>query len=250
VVALAALAMPVAAQAQRYDDANIVRWTEPKVFADIALDVGQATGEFKHYVDAGIGLHGGVRFRPSASSVFGLRLSGNFMVYGSTTARYSNVIPGINIDVTTTNGFGGLTVGPEFNFGGAGPLQPYAYGGVGFSYFATTSSAEGSNNTSSPFANTTNFDDFTMASEGGAGLRVRLGRGRTPVYLDVGARYMNNGRVEYVTKDGLSVVNNQLVVNPITSEANLIVYHLGVSIGLRSKSNVGVGVGPGPGGNR
>lgn len=232
-VALAVLFVPAVARAQRYDDANIVRLPDPKGFFDIALDVGQATGEFRNYVDAGIGLHGGFRFRPDPSGVFGLRVSGSFLVYGSTTARYSNVIPGIDIDVTTTNALGGLTVGPDFTFGG-GALQPYGYGGVGFSYFATTSSAEGSSNTSSPFATTTNFDDFTLASEGGAGLRIRLSRGRTPVFLDLGARYLNNGRVKYVTKDGLSVVNNELVVDPINSEANLIVYHLGVSIGARS----------------
>ena len=86
-----------------------------------------------------------------------------------------------------------------------------------------------------PFASTTNYDDFTFASEGGGGVWVFLSRGRTPVALDLGVRYLNNGRVTYVTESGVSVdlANNRLNVDPIDSEANLIVYHLGVVIGLR-----------------
>ena len=109
-------------------------------------------------------------------------------------------------------------------------LPWYARGGIGFSYFATTSNVRGSGS-SQPFANSTNYDDFTFASEGGSGLLVRLGGGT--VRLDLGARFLNNGRVTFVTKDGVSVSGNTLLVNPIESEANLVVYHLGVLIGLR-----------------
>jgi hypothetical protein len=36
-----------------------------------------------------------------------------------------------------------------------------------------------------------------------------------------------------VTKNGVSVSGNTLIVDPIASEANLVVYHLGVMVGLR-----------------
>jgi uncharacterized protein YebE (UPF0316 family) len=53
-----------------------------------------------------------------------------------------------------------------------------------------------------------------------------------PIVLDLGVRYLDNGRVTYVTKDRVSVVGNQLLVNPVDSEANLVIYHLGITVGL------------------
>ena len=62
---------------------------------------------------------------------------------------------------------------------------------------------------------------------------IQVARRRVPVFIDVGARYLNNGRVTYVTKERVSFVANRLVVNPVDSDANLVVYHLGVLVGLR-----------------
>jgi hypothetical protein len=58
----------------------------------------------------------------------------------------------------------------------------------------------------------------------------------TPVGTDgLGAqeRYVKNGRVTYVTRERVTISGNQLVVNPVASDANLVVYHLGVSLGVR-----------------
>lgn len=198
-------------------------------FLGFDVEVGQATGEFSNYVQAGVGIGGSFLYRPDPEGTLGLRVAALYLIYGSQTNRYP-LVPGITVDVTTENQIGGLTVGPQLTFG-HGSLQWYARGGIGFSYFATTSNVRGSG-TSQPFANSTNYDDFTFASEGGSGLLVRLGRGGK-VSLDLGARYLNNGRVTFVTKNGVSVSGNTLLVDPIDSEANLIVYHLGVQIGLR-----------------
>lgn len=207
----------------------------PRVFLDLSLDVGEAVGEFANYVGAGVGGRVGLRWRPSPAGPFGLRLVGSYLIYGRTTNRYP-LVPGIEVDVTTNNDIVGMLVGPDLVFG-SGLLQPYLAGGFGFSYFATRSHAEGSDSNNDPFASTTNYDDFTFATEGDAGLIIRLSRGRVPVSLDVGVRYLNNGRVTYVTEDGLSYSGNQLIVNPIESEANLMVYHIGVSVGLRAGGN-------------
>jgi hypothetical protein len=201
---------------------------------DLALDVGQAIGEFNNYVNEGIGGHAAFRFRPNPTGPFALRVSGDFLVYGSSTKRYP-LIPGIAVDVTTSNNIVGGSIGPEMTLGGAGRLQMYGFAGVGFSYFVTSSAVEGADNTNSAFASTTNYDDVTLATEGGAGLRFQF-TPSAPVFLDLGARYLNNGRTTYVTKGGLQVSGNQLLVNPIESEANLILYHLGVSINFADKT--------------
>ena len=204
----------------------------PVAFVGGGLQVGQSTGEFSNYVQGGIGLGGGFLYKPDADGALGLRVSAMFMIYGSQTNRYP-LVPGITVDVTTNNQIAGLTLGPQFTLG-RGAVQWYGNGGIGFSYFATTSEVRGTSSGQSPFASSTNYDDFTFASEGGSGLLVKIGRGN--VQLDLGARYLNNGRVSFVTRDGVSVSGNQLFVNPINSEANLIVYHLGVMVGLRRRA--------------
>lgn len=231
-ITLAMLA-PGLAQAQRRDD--MVPAGEPPLSVGGALQYARATGEFASYVRDGGGLtaHLGVRLGTDESPV-SLRLGGQFLVYGSQTRRYP-LVPGISVDVTTSNVIGGLTAGPQLTFGGRG-IKAYVFGGVGFSYFATTSSVEGSNQNNSPFASSTNYEDVTFAGEAGGGLLIRLGG---DAYLDVGARYLGNGRVTYVTKDGVTVSGNTLLVNPISSQANLAVYHVGISVGLRPRPGRG-----------
>ena len=51
------------------------------------------------------------------------------------------------------------------------------------------------------------------------------------ILLDLGARYLKNGQVTYVTKERVTISGNQLLVNPVHSDANLIIYHLGIAIG-------------------
>ena len=215
---------PIQAQRRPYREPNLA---PPVAFVGGGLQVGRAVGEFANNVDVGIGFGGSFLYTPTPDGVLGLRVSGMFLIYGSQTNRYP-LLPLITVDVTTTNSIVGLTVGPQLMFGRGG-VRAYANGGVGFSYFATTSEVRGSNG-NSPFASSTNYDDFTFASEGGGGLLVRISR---TVSLDIGARYLNNGRVTYVTKDGIDVTVDPPIISPIDSEANLVMYHLGVMVGLR-----------------
>lgn len=214
----------------------------PQVYLGLGLEVGQAVGEFEDYVRYGVGIGGHFVWRPKPAGPLALRVSGMFLVYGSQTRRYP-LVPGINVDVTTTNNIGGMTFGPEFLFG-SGTLQAYGHAGIGFSYFATTSSVEGSNQQNQPFASSTNYDDITFAPEGGGGLLIRLSAGRIPIFVDLGARFLNNGKVTYVTKDRITVQGNQLIVNPVESEANLVVYRIGMRIGLRASRRATDSEGP------
>lgn len=224
--ALAALPLALAAQDRQ---API---PPPPLWVDLALDGGQASGEFARHVDNAFGGRLGFRWRP-AGGAFGLRLNVTYHVYGSVTNRYG-LLPGVDVDVTTTNSIVGMTLGPTLTLG-TGTLQPYASAGVGFSYFFTESHAEGTSTGSQPFARTTNFDDWTVSADGGAGLYIMLSRRWTPVALDVGARFAHNSEVRYVTKDGMTFTGTSLIVSPEQSRADLVVYHLGVTIGLRKE---------------
>lgn len=228
---VAALSAPRALFAQGVDSAEGPVRGELGISGVLALPVG----EFADYVEVGGGLSGfGVYFLDERQRV-GLRLDGSWIVYGRNTVRrpLSPTVPFVDVKVTTQNGIGSFGFGPQFVLG-LGPVRPYLRGSVGFSYFNTRTSVEGTND-SEPFASSTNFDDTTFALTAGGGVRVGLAEaGRHPVALDFGAAYMRHGLTEYLREGGLRETSGGGVeIEAIRSDTNLVTFYLGVSVGLR-----------------
>lgn len=228
-IMLAALALAGGLEAQR-TIAVPVGGEAPRGYVGGGVVLAQPTGDFANYVDFGGGLAGHGVWTPGGGP-FGLRLDANFLIYGSETRRYQ-LVPLIDVDVTTNNQIVGLQLGPELAFGPRA-FRPYVLGQGGFSYFATTSSVEGSGS-GSPFAETTNFDDFTWAASLGGGVRIKLSDRRSLVTLDLGVRYVLNGRAQYLREGSIVITSGgDVTITPIESETNLMIYHIGVSVGLR-----------------
>lgn len=136
------------------------------------------------------------------------------------------------LDLETDNVIGSLGVGPQITLGG-GPVRVYGFGTIGVGYFATTSTL-GDGCGCEPFVGTTNFEDFTLARELGSGLQVRLARRRAPVFLDLGVRYLRNGRTRYLRpQDIVENPDGSVSLRPVESEANLVLFQIGVSVGIR-----------------
>jgi hypothetical protein len=182
----------------------------PRFYGGGGVLGAQPIGEFSDYIDAGIGIGGHGILRVDERGLLGLRVDGGFLVYGSETKRVplSNTIGGrIQVDVNTTNNIFFFGVGPQLMLP-TGSVRPYANAGVGFSVFATTSSVEGVDNASQPFASDNNQSDVTLAYGGGAGLYIPVYRGRSIVSLDLGARFHSNGRVEYLREGSIRDLPN------------------------------------------
>ena len=134
--------------------------------------------------------------------------------------------------LTTSNSLVHASIGPQLT-APDGPFRPYVNGGIGFSYFFTQSSVEGSGNNNEPFASTTNYDDVTMSLTSGAGVLIPVGL-RRDVAVDLGVQYQNNGQVSYLRKGGIvDLPNGGIQLNPIQSEANLLTFRIGVSARIR-----------------
>jgi hypothetical protein len=223
-----ATAMPAVAQEQ-------VRLGPPRFEGGLHAIVAQPVGDFDTYVDVGFGAGGTFRINLDAQGIASLRFDLAFVNYGNETKEVclgGGAGCRITLDLTTSNniatGHGGLQLMLP-----AGPVRPYAHAGIGGSYFGTESRVRGTSN-SDDFASTTNFDDGTFSWIGGGGLMIPLSFGRTPVSIDLGARYLDNGEVTYLTEGGITDnPDGTITLHPIRSEANLVKYHLGVSIGIR-----------------
>ncbi len=191
-------------------------------------------GEFARNVDFGGGIGGSYLFGIDPDGIASLRADVGYVVYGS--ERYRTPLGGgplglVNVDVHTTNniaigGLGLQLAAPS------GHIRPYATATAGFSYFFTESSVEGSSD-DSPFASSTNYHDGGFAWNGGAGVYIPVSHRRTVVSLDLGVRWLDNGKRDYLRDDGITFENNDVHLHPVRTEAKAVQFNLGVSFSFR-----------------
>lgn len=202
---------------------------------DFGLLGADPVGELGRYVDAGGGLQFGGAIALERTRRLYLRGDFGLLIYGYESRRVCLSAPvgcRIELDLNTMNGILFAGVGPELVLA-TGPVEPYLNASMGFSYFATTSSLQ-STWGSEDFATTTNFDDFVMAWRAGGGIRVRVSGNRRPVYVDIGAERHQNGLADFLTEGDIEDhPDGSITLYPTRSEANLMVFRLGMSVGFR-----------------
>ena len=163
-----------------------------------------------------------------------LRAEIGYMVYGH--ERYRTSLGGgplglIDVDVVTTNNIAlgglGLQIGSPGH-----SIRPYGLATGGFSYFFTESSVEGTNN-SEAFASSTNYDDGGFAWSAGGGLFIPVSKRRTVVNIDLGVRWLDNGKRNYLRDDGITFEDDEVQLHPVRTEAKGIMFNLGVAISFR-----------------
>ena len=177
------------------------------------LMVGVPVGEFHDFV----GVHPGVGTAVTIGGPVGLRIGGTLLVYGH--EQQIVPFPGsggyFGYGVNTDNIIGTLGLGPQITLG-SGPARLYGYGTIGFAYFATVSSL-GDGCGCYDRGETTHFDDWALAREAGGGLQLRLSR-HLPAFLDLSARYLRNGRVEYLREGSVfEDADGRILVRPVES---------------------------------
>lgn len=233
-LALLLLATQLPAHAQRRGE----RDGPPRAFAGGTLQVGEPVGEFRDHVDTGFGIGGHFLYALDRAGGVGLRVDGGMINYGNEhrTVPLSSTIGGrITADLTTSNNILLLGAGPQLMLP-TGRLRPYAFGTAGIAYFVTESSLRGDRG-GDVFATTNNFDDLTFAFGGGAGLYIPLRRGRTPISVDVGARFQRNGQARYLREGSIrDNPDGTISFTPIESETDLLTFQVGLSAGLGRKN--------------
>ena len=195
--------------------------------------VAAPTGQFATYVENGFGVGGHFLWQFDEPGIMALRIDGNLLVYGHErfNVPLSPTTPRIRVDVTTSNSIGSVHIGPQLMVPN-GYFRPYLNAGIGFSNFFTYSSVEGSRD-AEPFASSTNYSDFVWSWTAGGGIYIPVSRGKTPVSLDVGVRYHRNGETRYLREGSIIEEGDEIYFDPIQSQANMLVYQIGLSFGVR-----------------
>ena len=230
IAALLTLTAASSLAAQNYREVTDDR-DQVKNFAGGNLQLAFPRGEFKQFVGTGYGASGNVTFMLDRSRQVGVQISLSWIEYGRTTETVplSPTLPGLFVDLTTANDIFTLGVGPEFHLT-RGALRPYVNGFFGLSMFTTTTSAEGTSNTS-PFAESENFNDITFAYAAGGGLLLQVSHGSKPIFLDAGLRFQGHGTTRYLREGSIQTTpGGNVILNPIESRTDLLVAHAGVQI--------------------
>jgi hypothetical protein len=206
---------------------------EPRARAGIFGNYISPKGDFGQFVDQGFGLSGWVGLPIGGSGQVFIGLEGSFANYGTrtNTVPLSPTIPGLYVDVTTSNNIGtfGIPLRIELT---PGPIRPYVVGSVGLAYFWTETSARGTAS-SGDFARSINFDDLTAQWTAGGGLTIQVSKGLTPVAIDLGLRHVQNGEVEYLNENSIEDGGSDIIITPIRSQANFLSWQVGVKVGIR-----------------
>jgi hypothetical protein len=219
VLSLLALALGAAPASAQYRGLREVRGNAGNF--GVNLVVGAPQGDFAQNVDVAGGIDAFGTLNLGRGNPLGLRFEGAYLVYGSNH----------QFDLNTTYAIATLGVGPQITVG-EGPMRLYGFGTVGFSYISAYSSFAAGCGCYN-YGSQTDFSDWTGAWQAGGGVLLTLGR-RTPVSLDIGARYLYSGFADYVAPgDVQPQPNGDIVVFTSRARPNLAEVHFGVSIGIR-----------------
>ncbi len=230
----AALILVSAAAAQNLEDRPRPRLA--RAFMGISATVARPVGELDNFIGRGLGIDAHFLYRLNRlGGRLAIRVDIGGVTYGRERHRVCfGVAEGCETRVIeTSHDIAIFCLGPQLMLL-SGRLRPYVAGTVGLAYFVTHSTVRGSDFFArSPFAQTTNFDHATLAYAGTVGLYVPLRRGRHPLSIDVGVRYQRNGTASYLREGSIRYDDNGFVrFTPTTSEADLLVYQLGMSVAI------------------
>lgn len=234
-IALAALAVALPLDAQLVDLAPS-RHRAGRISFTPGLLIAQPVGEFRRYVNAGIGFGSGLEYALDHSRAVSIRGDLGFLVYGSETQRVplSPSLPRIRVDLNTTNNIFIYSIGPQLMVP-RGPVRPYVQGFIGGAYFNTASSIDGTNDyDDEDYFSTQHYGDGILSYGGAGGIFIPVATRRTRVAIDLGVRYHRNGTTRYLTEGDIrDNPDGSLSFTPKQSETNMWVYRIGVSISPR-----------------
>lgn len=198
----------------------------------IHLQVSEPKGDFAANTNNGWGLGAYLLGRLDKNSIVNLRGDFSFLSYANSRRRIPLAGTGglIQLDLRTSSNIFSLVAGPQL-LGPTGTVTPYATVLGGFSVFSTQSTIEGSDNTNTPFASTTNASDAVWSYGGAVGAYLRVHNGKNPVRLDLGARLLRHDNASYLNDQRVKEAfeNNRPAI-PVRGRADFITYYLGVNI--------------------
>ena len=198
----------------------------------VHAQVSEPKGDFSKNTNNGWGLGAYFLAGLDDNSIINFRGDFSFVNYANSRRRIPLAGTGglIQLDLRTSSNIFSVVAGPQL-LGPTGVFTPYATALGGFTVFTTQSTIEGSDNTNTPFASTTNSTDAVWAYGGAVGGYLRVANGRNPVRIDLGARFLRHDDVRYLNDQRVKeAYENDRPAIPVRGRADFVTYYLGANI--------------------
>ena len=232
------LAAPAALRAQSdcdrdYEDCDYDYHKDPTGgYVGGSFTLARPQGEFSDYVGNGFGgdLHYIHELDPDGW--LSVRVDGGLAIYGYESYSVGDDY-GYLTDVSTSNNIAWIGVGPQIGVPD-GRLRPYVNGYVGYSLLWTSTTFRDRYDYYDEYdESVTDHDDWSTSYGAGAGLYIPVRRGASPVSVDLGVRYHNNGTAEYLREgDIIEGPDGSVSLFPVRSDTDLLTFHVGFSVGI------------------
>lgn len=234
---LALMAVPCASNAQLTVPARSApEFPRFTVAADLVS--AQPKGDLATYIGTGWGGNGTGLLRLEQQGVLHARFDIGMARYGREHERVRT--GGGTYDLNTNNIIEWFGLGPQLMIPG-GPLRPYVNAGVGLTRFRTTSTLTDAFD-DFEYGSVDHASDFTTGWMMGGGLYIPFGA-RSPVSLNLGARYHFGGEATYLNEGGIQDnPDGSVTLTTNRSKTDFVLWQLGVSFRIPSGP---AGVGPG-----
>lgn len=205
-----------------------------------AIVISDPRAEFDDHTDTGFGLGATYLYALTPSRAVAIGATGSFMNYGNTDREVplSTTIPDIRVDVETTNNMAFLQAALQVK-APLGAFQPYAIATGGFGFFSTSTTLK-ERLSETPILSDTNQSDGTWVYGGGGGAQIRVWTGQpgpeggepSRAYVDLGARWLRGGEVEYLTEGSLVTDDGEFDIDTrlVNSDIELVEYRIGVTL--------------------
>lgn len=188
--------------------------------------------DLARYISNGYGVNVTGFLRMEQEGILHLRADVGSVRYGSEQERVSvrSIYGRENFDLETSNNIDWFGVGPQLMIPG-GPIRPYVNASVGLTRFRTTSVLRDAV-TREEYGRADNASDFTTGWVLGGGIYVPFGR-RSPLALNLGARYHQGGEATYLNEGGIQDnPDGSVTLTPHRSRTDFVLWQLGVSLRL------------------
>jgi hypothetical protein len=214
--------------------------TAPHFEGGIGLLGAAAGGEFGELVDGAVGFGANARLRLDAQGNVALRADADWMMHGWDRRDVDLRSPfgGVrSAELRSNHSVSFLQLGPEVS-ARLGRVRPYLSAEAGLAYFLTAADADEKED-ATRFAIQVEHHDLAFAYGAHTGLRIPVGTSKHPVAVDLGLRYQHTNEADFLRKGDLTVDDAGAIhFSPVRAEANLWVFHAGISVPLtRSKKN-------------
>ncbi|MFN1834661.1 hypothetical protein AB2B38_005310 [Balneola sp. MJW-20] len=202
-----------------------------KVEFGAGLSYGIPMGDFSDALESDpVGGNFYVTF-PAGKLPFDIGVELGIMTYGDDSRKenFNSQIPDVQVEVFRSYNImtGNLLVRYQID---AGRITPYIDGLAGFNYMFTKTSVRQSDNTAA-LASSVNRDDAALNYGGGLGVKFDVFKiANKQVRMNINGRYLFSDEITYLNDGELIVQNGTVAENTTTSDTDLIVVNVGLSV--------------------